>query len=48
MADTGHADVAYDLLLQRSAPSWLYMLDHGAAAVWEDWPGVDAARSPGA
>ncbi len=41
LADTGHADVAYELLLRRTAPSWLYMLDHGATTIWEDWEGVD-------
>ncbi|MFH9001876.1 family 78 glycoside hydrolase catalytic domain [Streptomyces afghaniensis] len=41
LADTGHADVAYELLLQRTAPSWLYMLDHGATTIWEDWEGID-------
>jgi alpha-L-rhamnosidase len=42
LADTGHADVAYRLLLQRTAPSWLGMLDRGATTVWENWDGVDA------
>ncbi|MEU8817624.1 family 78 glycoside hydrolase catalytic domain [Actinoplanes sp. NPDC048796] len=42
LADTGHADVAYDLLLQRTSPSWLGMLDRGATTVWEDWDGVAA------
>ncbi|MER6159344.1 family 78 glycoside hydrolase catalytic domain [Streptomyces sp. NPDC001868] len=41
LADTGHADVAYELLLQRTAPSWLYMVDRGATTIWEDWEGVD-------
>ncbi|MDH6493203.1 family 78 glycoside hydrolase catalytic domain [Streptomyces sp. SAI-127] len=41
LADSGHADVAYELLLQRTAPSWLYMLDRGATTVWEDWEGID-------
>jgi alpha-L-rhamnosidase len=40
LADTGHIDVAYALLFQRTDPSWLYMLDHGATTVWEDWNGV--------
>ncbi|GAA2212579.1 glycoside hydrolase family 78 protein [Nonomuraea monospora] len=40
LADTGHADVAYRLLYQRTSPSWLGMLDRGATAVWEDWDGV--------
>ncbi|MFC4071976.1 family 78 glycoside hydrolase catalytic domain [Actinoplanes subglobosus] len=42
LADTGHADVAYDLLYQRSSPSWLGMLDRGATTIWEDWDGVGA------
>ncbi|WP_219860805.1 family 78 glycoside hydrolase catalytic domain [Microbacterium sp. MYb45] len=41
LADSGHADVAYDLLFQRSAPSWMYMIDRGATTVWEDWEGID-------
>lgn len=41
LADTGHASVAYELLFQRSAPSWLHMIDRGATTVWEDWEGVD-------
>lgn len=41
LADTGFADVAYELLFQRSAPSWLYMLDRGATTIWEEWEGID-------
>ncbi|MFJ1670533.1 family 78 glycoside hydrolase catalytic domain [Streptomyces bottropensis] len=41
LADTGHTDMAYELLLRRTAPSWLYMLDHGATTIWEDWEGID-------
>ncbi|MGW0705644.1 family 78 glycoside hydrolase catalytic domain [Streptomyces sp. NPDC002643] len=40
LADHGHADLAFTLLLQRTAPSWLGMLDRGATTVWEDWEGV--------
>jgi alpha-L-rhamnosidase len=40
LADTGHADVAYALLFQRSSPSWLGMLDKGATTIWEDWDGI--------
>ena len=29
-------------LLQRTAPSWLYMIDRGAPTIWEDWEGIDA------
>jgi alpha-L-rhamnosidase len=42
LADTGHADVAYEVLFQRTSPSWLGMLDRGATTIWEDWDGVDA------
>lgn len=41
LADTGHAGVAYELLFQRSAPSWLHMIDKGATTIWEDWEGFD-------
>lgn len=41
LADAGRADVAYALLAQRTAPSWLYMLDKGATTIWEDWEGID-------
>lgn len=41
LTDAGRADVAYGLLRQRTAPSWLYMLDRGATTIWEDWEGID-------
>ena len=28
---------AYDLLLQRQCPSWLYSVDQGATTIWERW-----------
>jgi alpha-L-rhamnosidase len=42
LADHGHLDVAYDLLLQTSVPSWLHMIESGATTVWENWEGLDA------
>src|SRR5262249_11943392 len=42
LADSGHLDVAYELLLQDTPPSWLCMVDRGATTVWEDWEGIDA------
>lgn len=41
LVETGHADVAYEVLFQRTSPSWLGMLDRGATTIWEDWDGVD-------
>jgi alpha-L-rhamnosidase len=46
LADTGHLDVAYELLLQDSEPSWLVMIDRGATTVWERWNGVSAEGVP--
>lgn len=39
LSDIGSTDMAYNLLLQRSNPSWLYSLDQGATTVWERWDG---------
>ncbi|MBP5770427.1 MAG: family 78 glycoside hydrolase catalytic domain [Bacteroidaceae bacterium] len=33
----GLNDYAYDLLLQRKCPSWLYSVDQGATTIWERW-----------
>jgi alpha-L-rhamnosidase len=35
----GYTDLAYRLLLNRSAPSWGYMVDQGATTIWERWDG---------
>ncbi len=36
----GYTDVAYDLLLQKSYPSWLYPVTMGATTIWERWDGI--------
>jgi alpha-L-rhamnosidase len=46
LADTGHLNVAYELLFTDTMPSWLYMIDRGATTVWERWDGVDADGVP--
>ena len=40
LADYGHADTAYALLLQDTCPSWLYAVKHGATTIWETWDGI--------
>jgi alpha-L-rhamnosidase len=40
LTDTGHLDVAYDVLLQRTCPSWLYTVLAGATTIWERWDGL--------
>lgn len=37
LSANGHADVAYRLLLQTEAPSWLYTVKQGATTIWERW-----------
>jgi alpha-L-rhamnosidase len=39
LSQTGYTDVAYDLLLQESYPSWLYPVKMGATTIWERWDG---------
>jgi alpha-L-rhamnosidase len=41
---TGHSEVAYRLLGQRTFPSWRYMIDRGATTIWERWDGWSAER----
>lgn len=43
LADAGHLDLAYELLLQNTPPSWLAMINRGATTVWEDIELVDPA-----
>ncbi len=42
LADRGHLDLAYRLLLQETSPSWLAMIATGATTIWENWEGVDS------
>ena len=36
----GRLDVAFDLLNQRTFPSWLYPVKRGATTIWERWDGI--------
>ena len=42
LAENGHPDTAYKLLLQTDCPSWLYAVRKGATSIWETWDGVRA------
>jgi alpha-L-rhamnosidase len=44
LSDNGRVDAAFDLLLQTSSPSWLYMVESGGTTIWERW---DALRPDG-
>jgi len=40
LSDYGHTKLAYDLLLRREYPSWLYPVTKGATTIWEHWDGI--------
>ncbi len=40
LADNGHADTSFRLLLQTECPGWLYAVKKGATTIWETWDGV--------
>jgi alpha-L-rhamnosidase len=35
----GRSDIAYALLIQKTFPSWLFPITHGATTMWERWDG---------
>jgi alpha-L-rhamnosidase len=39
LSQAGYTDVAYDLLLQETYPSWIYPVRMGATTIWERWDG---------
>ena len=41
LADNGHVDTAYKMLLNTRCPSWLYEVKMGATTIWERWDGLD-------
>jgi alpha-L-rhamnosidase len=46
LTKTGHADVAYKLLLNTEYPSWLYLIERGATTTWERWNGDQMKSDP--
>lgn len=46
LAENGRLDVAYDLLTQKTIPSWLYPLTKGATTIWETWEGIKGDGTP--
>lgn len=39
LTDAGRIDIAYALLNQKTFPSWLFPVTHGATTMWERWDG---------
>ncbi|HSV26943.1 MAG TPA: glycoside hydrolase family 78 protein [Sedimentisphaerales bacterium] len=44
LTQMGYADVAYRLLNNKTYPSWLYPVMHGATTIWERWDGWTAEK----
>lgn len=40
LTEYGYVDTAYKLLLQKTSPSWLYSVLHGATTILETWDGI--------
>ena len=40
LSRTGHTDVAYKLINQKTYPSWGYEVDKGATTIWERWNSI--------
>jgi len=40
LTETGHNDIAYQLLFNDTCPSWLYPITLGATTMWERWDSV--------
>lgn len=40
LTDFGYSELAYDLLLRKEYPSWLYPITMGATTMWEHWDGI--------
>ena len=49
LANNGEIESAYELLLQRKNPSWLYAVTMGATTIWERWDSMlpDGSINPG-
>jgi alpha-L-rhamnosidase len=42
LSDMGRPDLAYKIATQKTYPSWGYMIENGATAIWELWNGNTA------
>ena len=47
LTKSGHAKLAYKLLLNTAYPSWGYEVEHGATTMWERWNGNQMLADPG-
>lgn len=49
LSQTDHMDLAYNMLLEKECPSWLYPITMGATTIWERWDSMlpDGSINPG-
>ncbi|KJK65254.1 alpha-L-rhamnosidase [Aspergillus parasiticus SU-1] len=49
LTKTGHQQIAYRMLLEKSRPSWMYPITMGATTIWERWDSMlpDGSINPG-
>lgn len=49
LSQTDHLDLAYNMLLEKECPSWLYPVTMGATTIWERWDSMlpDGTINPG-
>lgn len=40
LSENGYNELAYDLILRKEYPSWLYSVTKGATTIWEHWDGI--------
>ncbi|MBN1293096.1 MAG: family 78 glycoside hydrolase catalytic domain, partial [Candidatus Latescibacteria bacterium] len=45
LSNRGRADIAYDIVNDRTFPGWGYMLENGATTLWEHWAFSDNTYS---
>jgi alpha-L-rhamnosidase len=46
LCQEGHADLAYAMMNQTTAPSYGWCLDQGATTIWEQWSGKGSHNHP--
>lgn len=37
LRESGHNDIAYEIVTKKDFPGWGYMIEHGATTIWETW-----------
>ena len=46
LSESGHNDLAYQILTREGFPGWAHMVRQGATTIWEDWAGTSSHDHP--